>query len=329
MNAINPDWKWNAVMAEVPLLDWRGPQFLMFYGAAFLLALLWSLKRKSALRRRFDASRDAGDPVLEDPYEAAFLAGGLLRCAQVAVVRLMEKQVLEWKPGRWLSGGRLAARQGVSAEADLNDIERAVFQGISAKGQAGVRIDEVIPMAKPMLPRVEAKLARMGLRPTDGERSGLGLKAVLPMLLLAGLGVLKLVIGLTRGKPVVMLGLAIFLTLIIALILASSIRYLTPSGERILQTLRRGREGIRTATAAERAPHELSMDLALMGPAAAVAYASLLPLHDEFKKELRQMGPNGASSCGGSSCGYSSGCGGGGGDSGGSGGCGGCGGGGD
>lgn len=318
-------------MAGIPLLDWRGPQFLMFYGAAFLFTLVWSLKRKAALRRRFDASHDTGGPVLEDPYEVAFLAGGPLRCAQMAVVRLVEKQVLEWKPGRWLSGGRLVARQGMNSGADLNDIERAVFQGIAAKGGAGSRINEVIPLTKPMLPRVEAKLARMGLRPTDGERSGQGLKAVLPMLLLAGLGVLKLGTGLTRGKPVALLIVAVFFTVVIALIMASWTRYLTPSGERILQTMRRGRGGIRTATAAERAPHDLSMDLALMGPAVAVAYASLLPLHDEFKKELRHMGSNGGSSCGSGSSGCSSGCGGGGGgdSGGGGGGCGGCGGGGD
>jgi uncharacterized membrane protein YgcG len=186
-----------------------------------------------------------------------------------------------------------------------------------------------------MVPRIEAKLARLGLRPTERERTGMGWRAVMPMLAMAALGVVKTGLGVVRGKPVGFLIAAVFLTFILALILKARARFLTVSGERALEEMRRSKRSRSSDFPAGDAAFEMSVSVALLGSAAVTAYPGLLPEGAGFRKELRQMAhQNGGSSCSsGSSC--TSGCGSGGGDSGGGGsscgggGCGGCGGGGD
>lgn len=68
--------------ASIPVLDWNGPEFLWFCAAAFVIALGWSLLRRSRANDRF--SNPSAEPApLADPYEIAFLAGGTPRCSQV------------------------------------------------------------------------------------------------------------------------------------------------------------------------------------------------------------------------------------------------------
>ncbi|RYD25702.1 MAG: TIGR04222 domain-containing membrane protein, partial [Verrucomicrobiaceae bacterium] len=295
------------MLAEIPVLDWRGPEFLIFYAVAFMAAVVWSGRRRSKLLGRFDVP-PGQEVTLSDPYEMAFLAGGVPRCAQLAVVRLLDKRALEWKSGKWFSGGRLVARSAPGA--GMNDIETAVYQGAAAAGEKGIRVDEVMPLAKLKLLRIEVRLAGLGLRPTPGERAGLGFKAVLPLLGLMALGLVKLGIGLVREKPVIFLIVALVLTFIVAVALAAGIRFLTPGGELTLKKLRESREP--DFNTLQPNPETMTTSLALMGPAAMAGYAFLMPDQPGFRRELAQMGgSSGAASSGGSSsgCGGTNGCG--------------------
>lgn len=304
-------------IAEIPVLDWLGPDFLRFYAVSFVIALVWSLVRKNRSMRSFDAR--GGHPVaLTDPYEIAFLAGGASRCGQLAVSRLMQNGTLDWRKG---GAFRTAGLVTGGNKQPMNGIEGALYQGAVSHRDKGLPLTSVASLVTPQLRGIESRLAAMGLRPTISEQSGLGLSVVLPLVGLMLIGVVKIFIGLSREKPVTFLLVAEFVTLLVTLIAASNQKRLTPTGERTLESLRQNYSPA-SGTAADALA--MSIGVALLGPAALAGYAALFPGDFSFQKDLTQLGHPGV---GTSSGGCSSGCSGGGGGGCGGGGCGGCGGG--
>ncbi len=72
---------------SINIFDWKGSEFLWFYGVAFLVAAAWSVSRRFRANEKF-ALPGAQDVCLTDPYEMAFLAGGApVRCLIRAVPR--------------------------------------------------------------------------------------------------------------------------------------------------------------------------------------------------------------------------------------------------
>jgi uncharacterized membrane protein YgcG len=153
------------------------------------------------------------------------------------------------------------------------------------------------------------------------------------MHLLGVIGLVKLVIGINREKPVWYLVVFLILTVIAAWVIASRTRRLTPAGERVLADLRT-KHHLATGSTDRRKSEDLPMiseGVALFGAvslASSFAYADLYQDLNRITGKTKADASGGCSSgCGGISGGSSgsdsggSGCGGGG--------CGGCGGGGD
>ena len=313
--------------ARIPLLDWNGQEFLRFYFVAFAAALIWSLIRRAIAVRRFRVA-GAEHSEITDPYELAYLAGGPPRCAQLAVLRLVEAKAVKWEHHTF-SANRLVALD--AAPTGLTDIERSLLVTILGYGQKGMPVKEVAGLVARQLYNIEAKLAKMGLRPTQGERSGLGFKAALPLVAVFLLGLLKVGIGFSRGRPTGYLIISLIVTFFVLLMVCRAVKRLTPAGEGLLARLRSGYQPIREESGIGDLAM-MSMGLALVGPTVLSAYGHPLAEDQAFRQDLRGMGGGGPSSGG-----CSSGCGGGGGDSGGGGdgggsgcgggGCGGCGGG--
>ncbi|MEP4077904.1 TIGR04222 domain-containing membrane protein [Haloferula sp.] len=301
-------------LAAIPILDWNGPEFLLFYGVAFVVALIWSVMRRRRANDQFSLP-GAEEVQLSDPYELAYLAGGAPRCSQVALVRLVEAGAIERKPSRLFSESKVVAIG--SADAGFNDIERTVFSGILAYGEKGMPLSEIPQLVATRLSGIESRLAKLGLRPTASEKSGRGFSISLPLVFLLLLGIGKLVIGITRDKPVGLLVFFLVVTVVAAVIVAAGTKKLTPAGESLLKRMR-------DASQQNSRPQNEGMQTALCGVAllgvGGIGYNEhLVGLDAGLKKDLTQMGnPNNSSGCGsGCSSGCSSGCGGG---------CGGCGG---
>ena len=308
-------------LAGIPILDLTGREFLLFYVFAFIGALVWTLLRRSKALRKFSVT-GAEQAQVTDPYELAYLAGGVPRCTQVAVLRLVEMKAVQWKAGSFFQN-RLHAIAPLPAER--NDIEVALYRAILVHEKKGMPIKEAGRAVSPMLYRVEANLAKLGLRPTQSERSGLGFRAVLPLFGLILLGVIKVMIGIDREKPVIILAVFLIITLIVAVAMARGIKRLTPAGEGLLERMRQPFSG-RVVDHGTPDLLMLSTGLALMGPSILSAYGHPLGMEKAFVQDMNQMGA--APSSGGCSSGCGSDSGGGGGDGGGCGsGCGGCGGG--
>ncbi len=301
--------------ASIPVLDWHGPAFLIFYAVAFVTAVLISLARSASIRKRFEVSAPINE--LSDPYDAAYLAGGPPRVIQLAVARLLKLGLVELKSS-W-TGGRLIATGAPAPSGGLRSIEVSILTRALGE-KKGLVLTEIGQALSAKFSAIEARLASAGLRPTSKEIQGQGSKVVLPMFLVMALGAVKLVIGLSRDKPVGFLVISLFVSLIILLIIGSRhsrlTGLLTPAGHRTLEHLR-----TRQTLDSDPGLEAWSMGVALMGP---MAMTGLLQ-HQDIIAQLKGLQQN---SSGGGGCGTSSGCGGSGCGSGcGGGGCGGCGGG--
>ena len=302
--------------AEIPILDWKGPAFLIFYGAAFVVALVWSISRRAKMMEKFIVPRGALTSLI-NPYEAAYLAGGAPRCIQLAVVRLLQRGALQGEVPRF-GANRVLARE--TNPAELNDIEQAVYDEAVRLGRKGLLMQNIGALVTSRLGRIESRLATLGLRPTNQERSGMGFMIALPLVMLLLIGATKLIVGISRDKPVMFLVIALVITFIAAIGMGSSAKRLTPAGELLLDKMRADyRSSSRDRDGADLTA--LSLGMALLGPSVISGYGHLIALDPSLKKDITQMGVQGsAGGDGGSGC--SSGCGG----SGCGGGCGGCGG---
>lgn len=294
------------------IFDLDGPSFLAVYTVGFAIAFMWSLARRSRANARF-ALPGAEETKLTDPYEIAWLAGGVPRCAQVAVVKLITCGAVQWRRTRILRESRLVA--GGSAEAGFNEMERALFSAIRGHGDKGMRLTEIPALVAARISGLEARVAKRGLRPTQSEANRGGCLIILPMLFLVVFGAAKVWVGITRDKPVLFLIALIVVTVVVAAVVASRKKRLTPAGEKLLLRMRAERE----------TPGDTLAAVALFG-AGWAGDPMLAGLDEALRKDISRMGNptgssgcSGATGCGGGSSGCSSGCGGGG--------CGGCGGG--
>ncbi|MGC4014506.1 MAG: TIGR04222 domain-containing membrane protein [Luteolibacter sp.] len=310
--------------ASIPIFDWAGPQFLVFYVAAFVVAAIWTNLRSMRLAKRFEGAHHPRK--LTDPFDVAFLAGGVSRVVQLAVARLLKLDLITWQK-RWT--GEYLGSTGKPVRESLHPVESALVTRLLGSKEIGV--GEAFACCRSRAMEIENRLAAAGLRPTAAEKASAGWQSILPMLLLMAVGVIKLVIGLYRDKPVAFLVVALIFTFIVTMAMMQTLLnragILTTAGREMLAELRSDQA---TASREIGFSPELpvwSMGVALAGAYAITGIADADAIANSLNRHLSQPTNGGGSS--GASCGTSSGCSSGCGGSCGGGGCGGCGGGGD
>lgn len=301
----------NAPIAAIPILDWNGSTFILFYIVALIVAAVWSRSRAS---RAFDSLGRAGhDLEPSDPYEIAYLAAGPSQVAKLAVVRLIQQGLVSWKSA-WITPKIVYQQDGAGGTT----AERKILVAARKKGTPGLPVKDIPLLIKEEMRPLEVRLASLGLRPTSEEITKAGFRSVLPLISLIVLGCVKLAIGLGRDKPVLFLVALLVVTAVVAVVMARPTRKLTPAGKKLLDKYRLEHERTRGAADIDD-PEWLTLNVALFGTAALAG----IPLFEGIQKDLdRQISQQAANQAGGgcsSGCGTSSGCGGGGG-------CGGCGG---
>ena len=306
----------------VNIFNWTGADFLVFYIACFVIAAILTLRRKA----EFLASQvELPPPNIRalNPYSLAFLKGGPALVAQAAVLKLIALRCLEFQKGFFSSSIRKLPRpEGI---ADLDEIEAAVLAVNPGKNQSVSRND-IMAGLKPWFDRMRDDLTLRGLLQDSRARRWTNLSIMLPLLICMGLGLIKLVVGIMRDKPVGFLVALLFVTFVLGLMIANT-------------RPRRSREGDALLVEKETSwnqqfdydPHLTSLSTSMIplalvcGGTAALAPWGLDQTAEQVQRSIVQQSSS-YSGCG-SGCGSD---GGGGGDSGcGGGGCGGCGGGGD
>lgn len=269
-------------------LNWNSPAFLGLYCGLFLVALILGFTISRGIRP------EGRGGAVTDEDGLAFLAGHGPRMVEAAVARLLASGALVVQDGkRFLRGG------GVGGNGSL---DRALLAVPMPADWAGFE-----KAAKPHTGSIERRLIGNGLILDKGEARRIGLIAALPLLALFAFGGTKLMVGLSRDKPVGFLIAFLVVTAIAILIRIFAVDRRTQRGTLTLAEARVRHERLRRAPTKD----ETGTAVALFGTVVLAGSAFAM---------LHQMRQNDGSSGGGggSGGGDGGGCGGGG--------CGGCGG---
>lgn len=273
-------------------LDWDGPSFLLAYAIAMVAAV-----PVTAILSRL--ARPSGrHQSLADPDSLAYLAGKDERFAEGVATRLLASGALTVEDGTFHRG-----TGGAAASAS----ERAVL-ALSSPFQW----KDILAALRPEGAVIERRLAAGGLLLDAAERRRVQMIAVAPLALLLLIGGLKLLVGLSRGKPVLFLAILLGITLVWAIGRWASVDNQTHAGRAALKEARKKHDRLKRAPTTG----ETGLAVALFGTTV-LAGSAFADFH-----RLRSPSDSGGWSDSSSSSG-DSGC------SGGSSGCGGCGGGGD
>ncbi len=277
------------------VFDWRGPDFLTFYIILFAATFGLALWLRRTLRRPVP-SEPLSLPEL-DGYSTAFLNGGKLLTVNTAIANLVRQKAIRVERNCLISL--------VPEPAFSHELEKQVYA--AAYGSDGSSISYVRSTVKEYVERIVQKLQSHGLVLSNSQAR----KAILLPLMLAvvaiAIGIIKIVIGVGRAKPVGFLVGLCFLSFILSLVALARPPRRTRLGDAVLKKLQERHIGSRRPgkTTATVSADDFVLFLGLFGmPALAGTELS----------DLRQSLQPAASSACGSSCGSScgGGCGGGG-----------------
>lgn len=270
-------------------LDWNGPAFLALYGGLFVVGLILAVT--IAARARPEGRGGA----LTDEDGLAFLAGAGPRMIEAGVARLLAAGALVVQDGKRFLRGNGAGGNGA--------LDRALLAVPMPADWAGFE-----KAARPHVGPVERRLIGNGLFLGKGEARRIGLMAALPLLALFAFGTAKVMVGLSREKPVGFLIAFLVVTAIAILVRIFAVDRRTQRGTLVLAEARVRHERLRRAPTT----HETGVAVALFGTVV-LAGSAFAGLH-----QMRQDGSSSGGDSGGGDGGDGGGCGGGG--------CGGCGG---
>lgn len=185
-------------MTGIGLLDLPGPQFLFFYIAAFWVVVIWG--------RQFKRRALTRDPVSErvptvrpwSAYQVACLAGGTPRLLSTVLAQLAHRGAVVQGP----RGHAYALASPLPQR--LDELECAVC-ALLVPGP--LELTQLQHKAVAPLQRVEYELAQRGwlVDPKAPRTVYLRRVATVPLALLCCLGVMEILLGIARDKPVIWL----------------------------------------------------------------------------------------------------------------------------
>ena len=293
-------------------LDWSGEQFLSVYVPFLGVLLLWAKVWQWMLNQPSDEPLERELEL--DAYQVAVLERreGAVRAA---VAALVHAGALRLEDGVLKAVGEPPAR--------MLPFERAVYEAVAGPVGDVAALQGAVDRK---LDGMEEGLRQRGLllEPEVAEQYGSN-----PKLLFfgagLGLGVMKVVVGISRDRPVGFLVTLLFFATVLGLWLLGGTPRRTRRGDKALAKLRRDHEALRTTAKADGAwgamnSGSVALSVALFGTGL-LAASGMGGLRDylvppgswdvSFGGDSGGGGGDGGSSCGGGGCG---GCGGGGGD---------------
>lgn len=306
--------------AAIPFgpLDWVGPDFLKWYAFVVVGAIIAAFVLRHVL---WPDEPELADNV--DYSEAACLTGNWKLAVNAVLAKLLA------------SKQATAVVQGTTTQFLLNgterptgsDFEKRVIQALDQP--SSLTLSEVHHEMQESGERLEESLRQRGLLPGNASYAlAPRLFSSLLMVVVGIIGVAKVSVGISRGKPVGFLVLMLIVPSILAVWFLLRPR-LTASARRWLRQQQSDRAELMKDVGDEsRSPEQIALGTALFG-AAALAGTQFMPLKTAWQSNRGEPGSSGCATagCGANACGGAGGGGGCGGDGGS--GCGGCGGGGD
>lgn len=266
-------------------LDWPAGSFLMLFAGEFMLAMVFALGWRHVLRSTGPAAND----VDLDPVELGFLAGGPNRAFDTAIVELMSAGIVSLDVSRRL---HVTERAG----AAINAFQRHLRDGASYRDAKRAVRDAVSA--------IQERLALKGLALDTRQASRAAFLPLVVFLPVVPLGLLKLQVGMERGRPIGFLGVMMLAMAVGLWAWARRRPWRSRAGDAAMKQVRSDHARLM------RAPQEaeLSLAVALVGTSILVG----TPFAGYAQLARQDGGDSGGSGCSG------------GGDGGGGSGCGGC-----
>lgn len=286
--------------------DLNGPDFLVFYAAVATLAIIACVRLRSWFRSS-NQPAEAQRAKL-DEYEVAYLHGGPTLAVNAAIISLTERGLVEAerRTTRLIRRGQPTGK--------LHELEAAVLHAVC---EGGTRVATVRSESWWAAERIRDKLVDMGYmldeQRAKGAQIAIGMLGFVPVVL----GVIKMIIGMSRGRPIEYL---IFVTIAmgtVAIAIAARPMRRTRSGDDRLRELQARHKALRPKSGDPSGAVVTAVALFGMAALAGTAYADMHRTLTPPGGNGSGAGCGGGTSCGGGDSGDGSSCGGG---------CGGCGG---
>ena len=307
-----------AMLAQgLNVFNWYGPEFLGFY--LILLAVCFGVAGwlRWKLRVPVEGATSTGEGL--DGYALAMLNGGRILAVNAAIANLVRQDAMrvDAKTGRVTS---LAGRWEFAHE-----LERVVYR--AADSTDGAKVGQVREAAKSVILKMAEDLQRRGLLVADAPARRARAVPLAVMFVSTVVGSIKILIGLSRERPVSYLVILLVLSVIFSLVAFVRRPQRSRWGSAVLrQWQARVGAGMRVKFNPTKLPAtEFALMVGLLGMSS-LAGTELSGLRRALQPPAGSGGSSGG--CGGGCGGGGGGGGGGGCGGGGGGGCGGCGGGG-
>lgn len=201
--------------------EWRGPAFLCLYAMLIVLCIWAGARIRRWLLRRPDTLHAA-----LDEEQLAYLAGGAARVAELRFVRLLMHGAVELVEGGDGQRARFRLRGGAGLPPPLQPWYRSI---------ASIQIvDEALATLRGQTWSLEDALADAGAWTSAGRNLAICLAGAAPLLALVLLGVVRLVVGMQRERPVEGLTMLMLVAGAAALVMMFRSVRVTRAGERAL-----------------------------------------------------------------------------------------------
>lgn len=204
--------------------DFSGPVFLVFY-VVLSIAVIGGI----VFLRRWFESPQTPRIDLSDPLLIAFLRGGHSEAMRVAAVSLIDRGLLI------CSVTRLQTAAKARTEAVRRPIEKALLEKFALGGEAASMFKDW--KLRSACDEYEQKLKKVRLLPDDSVTLVRITIFASALLILAGVGISKLMLAFTRGRPNVCF-LVVLVVVAIVIAAKQSFPRLTESGKAMLQDVK-------------------------------------------------------------------------------------------
>jgi uncharacterized protein (TIGR04222 family) len=220
--------------------DLPGPDFLEFYLAAAAIALVVAAWLRLYLRQ----PADDGDvwPAALSPYHLAYLAGGRRLAVHAAVAALVQRGTLRVdRASRSLSTSESSPQGAPRLEREAH--KRVVRAGSHSVREGSLSLRELQGEALPELERIREDLERDGLAVSASRAWVAQCLPLILVLAMALTGLVKILVGLSRHRPVGFLAFLVFLTVVVAAVGFGRPVLRSRRGDRVLARARPGAGG--------------------------------------------------------------------------------------
>jgi uncharacterized protein (TIGR04222 family) len=262
--------------------DLSGPSFLIFY-----LCLGMILIFAAQHHRHRAESGPAPKMELSDPYLIAYLRGGEKEALRLGVITLIDRDLL-------IVDGATVRRKEQEIRRDaVNPLEYELLKKFSIPAQAASVFED--EMLREACAPYRAKLEQAGLIPDASTTRERTYRCLVAAGILVAVGLSKIVIGITRGRPVAFL--IILMIAAVGVTAITSFPRLTRRGELALEDVQTLYAHMRNRASGRRRG---SATPGMMMLAAVFGITALAPIERAFARSIFSR----HRSSGGSGCGY-------------------------